>query len=142
MEGAAQVTPIEDDPLVISKKTRKRRKKGLAPERSSRRKKGAEPSILDEIPENAALKKLQSGGSGGRQRNDMYSDDWNLETSTKSKNDNEPVKPNENTYRIMDLNELEKTLNTMVTCNCRKYKEIDDFVSFCVKNDSDIEEKK
>ena len=143
MEGAAPVTPIEDNPPVSSKKTRKRHKKGILPARFSRRKKGAEPSILDEVPGNSALKKLQSGGSGGRRRNDKFSDEWNLmSTSTNPKNDNAPVQINENTYRIMDLNELQNTMNTMVSCKCRKYEELDNFVSFCVKSDSDIEENK
>ena len=71
MEGAALTTPFEEDPLLVEKKTRNRRKKGDAPERASRRCRGEEPSVLDEVPDSCALKKLRTGGSGKVERKEQ-----------------------------------------------------------------------
>ena len=75
MEGAAQTTPVVEDPRGAGRK-RRSHKRGGAPVRLSKRAKGEEPSILDEFPKNAAVKKLSLGGRGGRP--DFDEAKWNF----------------------------------------------------------------
>ena len=104
-----------------------------------------EPPILDDIPQSAAVKKLVSGGAGGTTREQStFSNKWSFSTEKEAKmhkNDNAPGKKVE-TYRIVDLTAMEETMNTMLSCNCQKHEEIDDFVDFCLENDSGLCETK
>ena len=138
------MTPLEENPPV-QKKARKRRMKGTSPQRSSRRGKGEEPSVLDVVPEVPALKKLQMGGAAGRITDDKVK--WSFEPKkliSSQKIDNEPDEGEQTdcTYRVIGLKEIEKATNLAFSCDCDKYNEIENFVSFCVENDSDIYEAK
>ena len=142
-EGAAPMTPLDETPL--EKRPRKHRTKGDAPQRSSRRRRGVEPPILDEVPPTAAVKKLQSGGAGGRVREQSNSvHKWafpNVSLTKNEQNDNAPDNAPETkfeTYRIVDLTAIEDTMNTMLSCSCEQNEEIDSFVHFCLENDSGL----
>ena len=100
------------------------------------------------------------GGAAGRITDDKV--EWSFE-SNKSMNsqkvDNEPDEKSMNsqkvvnepdeqgeqtdcTYRIIDLKEMEKATNMAFSCDCEEYNEIENFVSFCLENDSNIDEAK
>ena len=135
MVGAAPKTPVDENPLGVVVKRRNRRKKGDAPQRSSRRVKGEEPSILDGSPVNAAVKKLSLGGQGGKMIKDTT--EWNLDGVRKAE---ESYKNNNSqgerlgTNRIVDLQLIEDCVNKMAVCKCKIETEIDDFVQFCIEN--------
>ena len=141
MRGAAQKTPIVENPRGVVKK-RNRRKYGASPKRMSRRVQGEEPSVLDVVPSNNALKKLSLGGQGGK----IYKDktEWNFDGVSKVQKQftiNNSKGENDETYRIMDLKEVENGVNSMAVCNCRINNEIDNFVEFCIENDGEIKHK-
>ena len=135
MTGAAQKTPFDEDPLVENS-------------RRSRRMKGENPSILDGVPESAALKKLLTGGRGGRS---CSADEvpWQLpsatpgpkitpEQSTTAEKDKEQQ---EERLRLIDLNELENAINSM-SCSCKSHEDIDSFSQYCIDNNSNLSAEK
>ena len=110
--------------------------------------KGEDPSILDGVPECAALKKLQMGGMGGRCQVDEVS--WQLpnampgpkitpkqSTSTAAKSEEQE----EERFRLVDLNELEVAINS-VSCSCKCNEDIDSFSKYCIDNDANLSKEK
>ena len=74
----------------------------------------------------------------------MYN--WNFnsnqnETDNTQKNDNEPDATKE-TYRIVDLDRMEETMNMMASCNCQKDAEVDNFINFCLESECGLDKDK
>ena len=116
--------------------------------RISRRKRGWNPSVLDEIPNTAAAKKLSIGGSGGRGYGDKTA--WNLhgaslphqeEVPEQSTNVQPTGKQRDGRFRIVDLDNLEDAMSTM-DCRCDSDSEVDSFKTYCVANDPTLSESK
>ena len=98
MEGAAQKTPMDEDPRDGVIRRRNIRKKGGVAERVSRRVKGEQPSVLDGPANIIAVKKLSLGGQGGR----IYKDktEWNFENVRRTE---ETKKPTIHKWKEADL---------------------------------------
>ena len=122
MEGAAPKTPFVDRPPGLGGNMR-----------SSRRVRGEDPSILDGSSMSAAVKKLALGGKGGRSLQDAT--EWHLHGPKKPEQSTTEEAPLfEGRYRLVDLDRLKETLNSMA-CACP---EDDDsrFAQYCIKNDT------
>ena len=127
MEGAAPETPVVEEP----------------PVRFSRRVKGENPSVLDEVLNTAAVKKLKLGGKGGRGDGDKTA--WQLHSALPG----QAKIPEQSTYeetkeveeggrlRIVDLDRLTEALNT-TDCNCIADSDLNSFAEFCVANDPNM----
>ena len=140
MEGAAPETPFDENPPVLVKLKRRRRKKRDGPERSSARKKGEEPSILERITMPAAVKKLSLGGRSGRHREE--SSKWCFRAATEPENNDNKLDKKEETYRLIDISQIEESMNSLTTCKCKNEKEVKDFIHFCSENESGYCEEK
>lgn len=126
MEGAAQKTPVEENPRSVKRRIHQR---GRPVERISRRLKGKEPSILEVSPKNMEMKSLLvKGGRAGK----MYDDSelWKfpeLETSgvrlkdllpneerlEKNRNCFENVESIDNDFRMDEGNEKPKKVQEL-----------------------------
>ena len=126
-KGAAPMTPLEGEPPVV-------------PVRSSRRARGEDPSILEGHSASAALKKLAPGGHGGRASQDGKDWEFHFSVIPPKQSTTELVPVKNGRYRLVDLDELEETLN-LLNCTCPEI-DMSKFFQYCEENDPSLSKER
>ena len=121
------MTPLEENPPVVSM-------------RSSRRVRGEDSSILDGHSTSAALKKLALGGHGGRANKDGMEWKFHLSEVQPKQSTSESVPLKNGRHRLVDLEELEDTLN-LLKCTCPE-NDMSKFIEYCVENDPSLSKER